>query len=108
MTYGPPNPNAQQQWNQGWPGGMQPPPPKGPGFAVAALILGLVALALPIFPVDLAGVRQYVGLPFAVAGIALGVIGCTGRRQGLVVAVIGIVLSVLALGVGLIMVVTRL
>ncbi|QFU92045.1 hypothetical protein [Amycolatopsis sp. YIM 10] len=109
MTYGPPDPNApRQHWDQsqGWPGGLQPAPPKGPGFAVAALLLGLLGLVLPFIPADLTGIRQYVGLPFAVAGLALGVIGCIGRRRGLPVAVIAVIVSTIALGIGLFMVVS--
>ncbi|WP_239070246.1 hypothetical protein [Amycolatopsis sp. SID8362] len=105
MTYGqhPGYPPAPQ-----WPGPGGPvPPPKGPGLAVAALVLGLLALVLPFLPVDMTGFRAYVAFPFGLAGLVLGVLGCVGRRGGKPLATIGAVLSFLALVFGLIMVVNQ-
>ncbi|WP_433525697.1 hypothetical protein ACQPZ2_12630 [Nocardia pseudovaccinii] len=104
-----PNPPRQQQpWvytnAPGWQGG--PPPTdrrQGPWLAVGSLLLGIVGCVLPFLPVDLTGVRPLVGLPFAIAGLVLGIIGCTGHRRAKGLAVAGIILSVLALTVALIM-----
>lgn len=94
-------PGYQQPWLG--PGGPVPPP-KGPGLGLAALVLGLLGLVLPLLPVDMTGFRAYVALPFGLAGLTLGVLGCVGRRRGKPVAAIGAVLSFLALVAGMIMV----
>ncbi|MCR6481506.1 hypothetical protein M8542_01615 [Amycolatopsis sp. OK19-0408] len=97
----PPQYGPQQPW--GGPGGPVPPA-KGPGLGVAALVLGLLALVLPFLPVDMTGFRAYVAFPFGLAGLVLGVLGCIGRRSGKALAVIGAVVSFLALVAGMIMV----
>lgn len=81
----------------GWPGGPPPAPPSGPGFAVAAMVLGLIGLVLPFLPVDLSGVRQFIALPFALPGLVLAIIGCIGPRKGKPLAVVGGIVSGLAL-----------
>lgn len=109
MTYGQPPPVPQQPWNTpngpGWPGGAPPVGrPKGPGLAVAAVVLGLLGCVLPLLPIDLTGVRPFVGVPFGLAGLAAGAVGCTGRRRAKPLAVIGAMLSVGALALGAVMV----
>ncbi|MEV5835954.1 DUF4190 domain-containing protein [Nocardia sp. NPDC052112] len=104
-----PNPPQQQQpWvytnDPGWQGG--PPPTdrrQGPWLAVGAVILGIAGCVLPFLPIDLTGVRPLIGLPFAIAGLVLGIVGSVGRRRAKGLAVTGIILSVLALTVALIM-----
>lgn len=105
MTYGPP----QQRWTgphgPGRPGG--PPPmdrPKGFGLAVAAVILGLLGCVLPLLPIDLTGVRPYLGVPFGLAGLATAAVGCTGRRRGKPLAAVGVILSAVALLLAAVMV----
>jgi peptidoglycan/LPS O-acetylase OafA/YrhL len=80
------------------------PPPKGSGPAVAALVLGLLGCVVPLLPINLDHVRAYTPFPFAVAGIALAIVGFIGRRRGKPLAVAGAVLSVIALALGTIMV----
>ncbi|NLU75739.1 hypothetical protein HCC61_24320 [Streptomyces sp. HNM0575] len=56
---------------------MQPagsPPadrPLGAGLAVATVVLGLPACALPLLPVNLDRLRQYVAFPPTVGGLVL-------------------------------------
>lgn len=98
----PPHPHPRQPWAgpaaPGQPGG--PPPadrPSGTGLAVAAVVLGLLACALPLLPVNLDRLRQYVAFPPAVGGLVLAIGACTGHRRGKPLAVTGLVLCVLAL-----------
>lgn len=130
MTYGPPSepntpdptaldsdgapsyPNPRQPWpnahGAGWPGGAPPMPrPQGAGLAVVALVLGVLGCALPLLPMDLTGVRPWLPVPFGVAGLVFGILGCTGYRRGRPVAVLGVVLSVLAVVLGMIMISDR-
>ena len=109
----PPYPQTQQPWTdphgRGWPGAPAPvEPPKGAGLGVAALIVGLLGCAVPLLPMNMDGIRAYTPVPFAVLGILLAVLGCIGRRRGKALAVVGWMLSVLALIMGLIMIVPRL
>jgi hypothetical protein len=105
MTYGPPTSHSgYPEPQQPWPGSGPVAPPKGIALAVAALVLGVLGCVLPFLPVDMTGVRAYVAFPFGLAGLVLGVFGCVGRRRGKPLAVIGAVLSVLALLLGMIMV----
>lgn len=48
--------------------------------------------------------RPFVGLPFAMAGLILGIVGCTGQRRGKGLAVTGMILSAIALAVEFIMI----
>jgi hypothetical protein len=95
MSYNPPP-------SSGYPQPWVEAPPKGVALAVAALVLGLLGCVLPLLPVDMTGVRAYVAFPFGVAGLALGVVGCVGRRRGKPLAAIGAGLSVVALALGMI------
>ncbi|CAM02103.1 hypothetical protein A8924_3216 [Saccharopolyspora erythraea NRRL 2338] len=49
--------------------------------------------------------RHYLAFPFALAGLALGIVGCVGHRRGKLLAVVGAVLSFLSLGLGMAMLV---
>ncbi|WP_433733013.1 DUF4190 domain-containing protein [Nocardia sp. CA-129566] len=105
-------PQQRQSWaypsGAGWQGGPQPTDQRqGVGPAVAALILGIVGCLLPFLPIDLTGVRPFIGLPFAMAGLVLGIVGCTGRRRGKALAVTGMILSAIALAVEFIMIVNQ-
>jgi hypothetical protein len=121
MTYGPPpeqnassaHPHAQQQWTdphgRGWPGGPAPVnPPKGPWLAVAALILGIAGCGVWMLPYNLDTLRAYSPLPFGLLGIVLAVVGCIGPRRGKPLAVIGWILSFIALTLAAIMIAPRL
>ncbi len=116
MTHGPPpEPNAyaappppQQPWTdphgREWPGGPPPAqPPKGPGLAVAAVVFGLIGCVVWALPVNLDRLRAYSPFPFALTGLVLAVVGCVGPRRGKPLAVIGWILSFIALILGLIM-----
>ncbi len=124
MSYGPPpEPNATapqpdpaapgphphpQQPRAGSDGhGGSPPvdPPLGFGLAVAAVIIGLFSCVLPLLPIDALTERHYVGIPSALGGLYLAVLGCTGRRRGKPLAVTGAVLSGLGLAIGVWMVI---
>ncbi len=114
----PPGPMAPppHQWpgaaGPGWQGGPPPTGRPGPMFAVAAVLLGLLAVSLPLLPnyviVDPTNLRPFIGVPFAVAGLVCGIVGCTGHRRAIGLAILGIVLSSLGLLVEFIMIAGRL
>ncbi|EOD63142.1 hypothetical protein [Amycolatopsis vancoresmycina] len=95
-----------QSPNFGYPAPWDAPAerPKGPWLAVAAVVLGGLGCVVPLLPIDLTGVRAFVAFPFALPGLVSGVLGCVGRRQAKALAVVGVVLSGLALLLGVIMV----
>lgn len=103
----PPYHRARQPWiNPDSPGG--PPSvdrPSGFGPAVAAVLLGLLGCVVPLLPIDMNLVRVFIAFPFAVPGIALAIVGCSGRRRGNSLAAIGGILSVIALVIGAAMIV---
>ena len=68
-----------------------------------AVILGVAGCVLPLTPFNLDHVRAYIALPFALPGLVVGIIGCTGRRRGTALAVTGSILSVIALGMTAVM-----
>jgi hypothetical protein len=107
-----PNPYPQQSWTdphgRGWPGGPPPvEPPRGAGLGAAALLLGLVGCVVPLLPVNLDQIRAYSPFPFALPGLALAIVGCTGNRRGKPAAAIGAVFCAIALLLGMFMVVNR-
>ncbi|TDO55407.1 hypothetical protein EV651_114103 [Kribbella sp. VKM Ac-2571] len=75
---------------------------------VLALLVGLAGLVAPFLPfsnlIDRFPVRQYLAFPFALPALALAVAGLAGNRRGKPAAAIGLILALLALGVGAIMV----
>lgn len=74
-------------------------PGKGMWPAVVAGVLGVLGCVLLLTPFDITGVRGFIALVFAVPGVAVGVIAWFGRR-GWLLAVVGTILSVIALGIG--------
>jgi hypothetical protein len=68
------------------------------------VILGLLGFAAPLLPINLDHIRAYTPFPFALPGLALAIIGCSGHRRGKPLAVVGAILSALALALGLFMV----
>lgn len=76
--------------------------------SVLALLLGIAGLVVPFLPfsnlIDRFPVRQYLAFPFALTALALAIAGLAGNRRGKPAAAIGMLLAVLALGVGAIMV----
>lgn len=102
-----PDPNVAHA--AGWPGGPTPAPvdpATGMGLGIVAVILGGIGCVLPLVPFDLAGDRGYLALAFALPGLALGIIGCTGRRRGNALAVAGSILSGIALGLVAVMLIS--
>ncbi|MCZ2804884.1 DUF4190 domain-containing protein [Modestobacter sp. VKM Ac-2983] len=77
-------------------GGQQPDPRKGSGLAIAALVLGIIALLLCWVPI----INNFAAV-LAVVGLALGIPALIsarrGKRTGSGLAVAGVVLSVVAL-----------
>ncbi|SCK42427.1 hypothetical protein [Streptomyces sp. WMMB 322] len=101
MSYGPPpEPNASVPHPGG---GAAADRPKGFGAAVAAVVLGLAGCVLPLLPMDLTGVRAYVGLPSGVGGIILAIVAYRGHSRGKPLAMTGAILSALALVLWMIM-----
>ncbi|HWD03577.1 MAG TPA: hypothetical protein VG674_14105 [Amycolatopsis sp.] len=116
---------AQQQAGAPAPGDTAPPqrfgtpvPPQHPQWAapakeenvapaVLALVCGVLGVVVPFLPLPLDHVRSWIAFPFGVAGLALGIVGAMGRRMK-AMAIVGLVLSALALVVGVIMVGNRL
>ncbi|GLZ28631.1 hypothetical protein Lesp02_08210 [Lentzea sp. NBRC 105346] len=79
------------------------PRPQGPWFGLAAVVLGLLGCVVPLLPIDLTNIRFFIALPFAAAGFVFAIVGLTGRRRGKALAAVGVVLSLLALTLGMIM-----
>ncbi|OHT81228.1 hypothetical protein [Mycobacteroides saopaulense] len=76
--------------------------PVTPWFGAISLALGVVALVLPLAPVDMTGWRPLacaIGLP----GLVFGILGCFSRGKGKALAIAGVVLCVLALVMGIAM-----
>jgi hypothetical protein len=76
------------------------PPTKGAYFGAAAAVLGVLALALPWAPA-----RAFILLAFGLPGLAVGIFGFGGRRRGKELAVLGSLLSAIAVVMGAVMVV---
>jgi len=89
----------------GFPGTPRPAgPATGPGLAVVALLLGFVGCVVWLLPIDETGIRHYLPLPFAIGGLVLGIMGLVGNRGGKPLAAVGVVLSAIALILGILMV----
>lgn len=72
-----------------------PPPKQGNGFAIAALVLGIIACCLGLIPI-----LGYFAFPLAAAGLALGIIAINRSRKaqsGKGMAITGTVLCALGL-----------
>lgn len=105
-------PSQPAQPSQGWqpnPGGypaapygygQQPPqfqpPQKGKGFAITALVLGILGCCFGLIPI-----LGFVSFPLAAVGLVFGIIGVVGglkgTRSGKIMAIVGSILCVLAL-----------
>lgn len=86
---------------------VEPPPVdpgKGTGFGVVALVLGGLGCVLPLVPFDLADARAWISLPFALPGLVLGVLGCTGVRRGNAWSIAGSVLCAIAVGLSAVLI----
>ncbi|MEV6897698.1 hypothetical protein [Amycolatopsis sp. NPDC051372] len=112
----PPHPGPpQQQWT-GQPGMAQQGPVKSGVLAVVAFVVGIVGLIVPFLPVamddaHLGGsldLRAWIGLPFALVALALGIAACMGRRRMKALAIVGMVFAALTLVVVVIMIANRL
>lgn len=88
-SYTPPQPSygmPQQNF-----GGMQPPRPQGsPGFGIASMVCGIVALVT-------ACCIPWVPIILALVGVVLGGVGIRGNRRGKGMAIAGLVTSIIAL-----------
>ena len=76
---------------------------KSAGPGVIALVLGILGIVVPFLPIDLINGRGLLALPFGLVGLVFALIGCTGGRRGMGVAIAGLVLCVLALAIGIVM-----
>lgn len=73
-------------------------PRRSTGFGVVALVLGGFGGVLPFLPADLGDARAWLPLPFALAGLVVGIAGCGGPRRGNVWATVGSVVCAIAVG----------
>lgn len=101
-----PDPNVAHA--AGSPGGPTPPvdPAKAMGPGAVAVVLGGLGCVVPLVPLDLAGDRGYLALAFALPGLVVGIVGCTGRRRGNTLAVAGSILSGIALGLAVVLLIS--
>jgi branched-subunit amino acid ABC-type transport system permease component len=76
--------------------------PKGPGLGVAAFVLGLLGVVATFLPMDLYGMRPYVAWAFGLPAFVVAVLGLVGDRKGKAFAVAGVLLSLLAVLIGMI------
>lgn len=102
--YGPqpgmyPQPVAYPQPGYGYPGMPMPQQDQGGGFAIAGLILGILAIPLAIFSIC--------DTPFVVLGLIFSILGrrSFSRRglamAGLICSIVGAVLAIIVFGYGL-------
>ncbi|WP_345030054.1 hypothetical protein [Kutzneria kofuensis] len=70
---------------------------------MVALLVGLFGCIVWALPIDEDRARHFLPFPFAVAGIVLSIMCLNGRGRGGTTAAIGLVLSSLALVLGIIM-----
>ncbi|MFC0436068.1 hypothetical protein [Kutzneria buriramensis] len=91
-----------QPWQTQVPGPTRPT--GGPGTAIVALVLGAFGCVVWLLPIVEAGIRHYLPFPFALGGLVLGIAALTGRRRGKPMAAVGVLLSVIALLLGMFMV----
>ncbi|MDX8029022.1 hypothetical protein SK803_02315 [Lentzea sp. BCCO 10_0856] len=75
---------------------------KGPALGLLALALGLAGVVVTFLPINLDGVRPYLAWAFGLPGFVVAILGLLGPRQGKAFAVIGALLSLLAVFVGMI------
>ena len=75
---------------------------KGPALGVLALLLGLVGVVVTFLPMNLDTTRPYLAWAFGLPGFVIAILGLLGPRQGKAFAVIGALLSLLAVLVGMI------
>jgi hypothetical protein len=73
-------------------------PANGVRLAIVAVILGALGCVGSLTPVVLDEWREDLALTFGVPGLLVGIIACVRRRGGDPLAVTGLVLSVIALG----------
>ena len=78
----------------------QPPAPvtptKGAGLAVAALVLGIIGALMGLIPLF-----GFLAIILGVVGLVLGVLGRSKQRTGRGMALAGVILSVVAIGLGI-------
>jgi len=102
-TLPPENSPPPQGWTPPPPGGYWPGPvpqagpAKSPALGIVAMVLGVIAVVLPLAPFDLTGVRVYLAALFGIPGLVVGIIGATGHRRGKALAATGAVLCGLAM-----------
>jgi hypothetical protein len=73
-------------------------------MAIVALVLGAFGCVVWLLPIDEAGIRHYLPFPFALGGLVLGIATLAGRRRGKPMAAVGVLLSAIALLLGMFMV----
>ncbi|HEU5126965.1 MAG TPA: DUF4190 domain-containing protein [Glycomyces sp.] len=79
----------------------EPEPRRGNGFAITALVLGIIALVLAFIPVV-----NLISFVLAIAAIVFGIVGlvASGKRHtGKGMSITGIVLGVITLAVAILM-----
>ncbi len=70
--------------------GVQPTPEKGPGFGIASMVCGIVALVISCC-------IPWVPIILGLVGVVLGAVGLRGNRRGKGMAIAGLVTSIIAL-----------
>jgi hypothetical protein len=77
----------------------EPPPVRGgKGFAIASMVLGIVAIVLCCCV-------YYVALPCAVVGLVLGAVSLKQQRDGRGMAIAGVVTGLIALALAFFMII---
>lgn len=77
---------------------LPPPAAPGTGLGAVAVVLGGLGCLLPLTPFPFGDAREWMPLLFALPGIVFGLYGCTGRNRGNVLAIVGAILSTIAIG----------
>lgn len=81
-------------------------PARSMGYGIVAAILGGLGCLLPLAPLIVTGTRAWISLPFALPGLIIGIMGCTGQRRGNVFAATGLVLCGIAVGLSTVMLIS--
>ncbi|GAB1512802.1 hypothetical protein JCM33774_48440 [Actinophytocola sp. KF-1] len=77
---------------------LPPPAAPGTGLGAIAMVLGGLGCLLPLTPFAFSDAREWLPLVFAIPGVAFGLYGCTGRNRGNVLAIVGVILCTIAIG----------
>lgn len=87
----------QNQYQTQYQNQYQMPQKKSNGMAIASMVLGIISLLLFCIP--------YFAIPASIVGLILGIISIRGKKDGKGMAIAGIILSSIALLIGVLIII---